>query len=60
MLTRIICRGPSLFEQVAGPLAFVIAYSLGLGLVVSSIVFLVAVVAVRVWLKPYGPGRWTE
>ena len=60
MLTRIICRGPSLLEQVAGPFAFVIAYSLGLGLVVSAIVFLVAVGAVQVWLKPNGPGRWTE
>jgi len=60
MLTRIIYRGPSLSEQFAGPLAFVIAYSLGLGLVVSAIVFLVAVVAVQIWLKPNGPGRWTE
>jgi hypothetical protein len=60
MLTRIIYRGPSLSEQFAGPLAFVIAYSLGLGLVISSIVFLLVLGAVQAWRKPYGPGRWTE
>ena len=60
MLKQIVCRGPSLFEQVAGPLAFAIAYSLGLGLLVSLVVFLVAVCTVQAWLKPDGPSRWTE
>lgn len=60
MLTKIIYRGPSLLEQVVGPLAFAIAYSAGFGIVASSLVFIVVIFAIQAWRKPYGPGRWTE
>jgi len=60
MLTRIVYRGPSLLEQVVGPLAFAIAYSAGFGIIASSLVFVFVIFAVQVWRKPYGPGRWTE